>query len=238
MIRAESAGGIALGNKVGTLLTWNTLGAVAGTLVAGFVLMPLIGLRNAFGVLALVLSLTTLMVVWRSGWWMGKILAAGAVLFAGSLFFFGGQDWRCVISSGIFRNRDKEFSPLAMSFRKQHVKLLYYEDSPDATVSVEEDDVPGSTYNRILRVNGKPDASTHADLATQLFLAHLPMLAKPRPKMFLCSGLAREFPPELCCRIRFEKIVIAENCEPVIAPQFCSQLEPLRAEQSAHTALA
>ena len=53
MIRAESSGGSTLGQKVGTLLTWNTLGAVAGTLVAGFVLMPLIGLRNAFGALAL-----------------------------------------------------------------------------------------------------------------------------------------------------------------------------------------
>src|SRR5208337_2104063 len=56
MMRAVSAAGVPLGARVGALLTWNTLGAVAGTLVTGFLLMPYCGLRNAFGVLALVLA--------------------------------------------------------------------------------------------------------------------------------------------------------------------------------------
>ena len=125
MIRAESAGTVTLGDKVGTLLTWNTLGAVAGTLTAGFVLMPLVGLRNAFGILALVLALGTGVVTWRSGWRTGKILAVSAAVFAGCLFVFGGEDWRCVISSGVFRGREKEFDPTAMPLRKQHVKILF-----------------------------------------------------------------------------------------------------------------
>jgi len=136
MIRAESAGTVTLGDKVGTLLTWNTLGAVAGTLTVGFVLMPLVGLRNAFGILALVLALGTGVVTWRSAWRTGKILAVSAAVFAGCLFVFGGEDWRCVISSGVFRGREKEFDPTAMPLRKQHVKILFYEDSADATVSV------------------------------------------------------------------------------------------------------
>lgn len=48
----ENAG---LGHQVGRLLTWNTLGAVSGAVLAGFVFMPTIGLRGAFGVFALVL---------------------------------------------------------------------------------------------------------------------------------------------------------------------------------------
>src|SRR5207247_10127193 len=44
-IRAMAGGSAALGNQVGRLLTWNTLGAVAGVLVTGFGLMPHVGLR-------------------------------------------------------------------------------------------------------------------------------------------------------------------------------------------------
>ena len=42
MMRAAAAGGL-FGARVGVLLTWNTLGAVLGTLLTGFVLMPLCG---------------------------------------------------------------------------------------------------------------------------------------------------------------------------------------------------
>ncbi|MEI9865794.1 MAG: hypothetical protein WDN00_14815 [Limisphaerales bacterium] len=43
MIRMVSVGGAALGVRVGALLTWNTIGAVFGTLLSGFVLMPFFG---------------------------------------------------------------------------------------------------------------------------------------------------------------------------------------------------
>ena len=79
-----------------------------------------------------------------------------------------------------------------MSLRKQHVKLLY-EDSPDATVSVEDDDIPGSPLDRDLRVNGKPDASTHNDLSTQLPVAHLPMLVNPARRCFCVRAWLWDF---------------------------------------------
>lgn len=224
MIRAESAGAVTLGDKVGTLLTWNTLGAMAGTLAAGFVLMPLVGLRNAFGVLALVLALVTLVVTWRSGGRTGKILAVSAAVFAGCLFVFGGEDWRCVISSGVFRGREKEFDPTAMLIRKQHTRILFYEDSADATVSVEQGDYyPGvpSAADRCLRVNGKTDATAHSDSSTQLLLAHLPMLAKPGSKDVFVFGLGSGISAGALLSYPVEKIVIAENCEPVVrASQF------------------
>jgi predicted membrane-bound spermidine synthase len=224
MIRAVSHEGAPLGLKVGTLLTWNTLGAVAGILLCGFVLMPAVGLRNAFGVLALVLALVTWVVTWRSGWRTGKILAVSAAVFAGCLFVFGGEDWRCVISSGVFRGRENEFDPTAMPLRKQHVKILFYEDSADATVSVEQgDSSPGvlSAADRCLRVNGKTDASARSDLSTQLLLAHLPMLAKPGSKDVFVFGLGSGISAGALLSYPVEKIVIAENCEPVVrASQF------------------
>src|SRR5262249_30882057 len=53
LIRVVSGELSTLGDKVGRLLTWNTLGAVGGVLLTGFVFMPHFGLRNSFGLLAL-----------------------------------------------------------------------------------------------------------------------------------------------------------------------------------------
>ncbi len=71
MIRAAAGPEAHLGTRVGALLTANTLGAVVGTLLAGFVLMPLVGLRNAYAVLALVLALAALLLAVRAGWRAG-----------------------------------------------------------------------------------------------------------------------------------------------------------------------
>lgn len=217
MIRAAAGSGLPLGTRVGALLTANTLGAVVGTLLAGFVLMPLVGLRNAFGVLALALALAALLIARRSGWRLGGGLAAAVAAFAIALFVFGGEGWRWVMSSGVFRGHEKEFSAGVMPLRKQHIKILFYEDAADATVSVEEGDATVGSSNRGLRVNGKTDATAHADLNTQMLLAHLPMLARPGAKDVFVFGLGsgisagamRSYPS-------VEKIVIAENCEPVI----------------------
>jgi len=46
-------------------------GSVAGTLLSGFVLMPAVGLRNAFGVLAMTLALAAIVLAWRCRWHIG-----------------------------------------------------------------------------------------------------------------------------------------------------------------------
>ena len=218
MIRAATGTDAHLGARVGALLTWNTLGAVVGTLIAGFVLMPLIGLRNAFGALALVLALSALLIALRSGWRVGSGLASLAGVFVISLFLFGGEDWRWVMTSGVFRGREKEFNPTAMPMRKLHTKLLFYEDAADATVTVEQGDyVPGvaSSADRSMRVNGKPDATAHADFNTQMLIAHLPLLTHPDSKDVFIFGLGsgisvgaiQSYPS-------VKKIVIAETASP------------------------
>ena len=216
MIRAISLDGAPLGLKVGALLTWNTLGAVAGILLCGFVLMPVVGLRNAFGVLALVLALVALAITWRAGWRAGGGIAVAVAVFAGCLFVFGGDSWQFTMSAGAFRSRETEFSPTAMSVRKQNVKILFYQDAPDATVTVEQGSSVSTSADVCLRVNGKPDASSHADLCTQMLLAHLPMLAKPGAKVVFVFGLGSGISAGAMLSYPVEKIVIAENCDPVV----------------------
>jgi spermidine synthase len=216
MIRSISLEDKPLGAKVGTLLTWNTVGGVAGTLLAGFVLMPYVGLRNAFGVLALLLGLMALIIACRR---CGAIGVTGAICvcaFATCLFIFSDENWKSVMSSGAFRIWEPKFESKLMSLRKQHIKLLFYEDAPDATVSVEQVDGIIGPASIGLRINGKPDAGTDVDLANQLLLAHLPMLAKPNAKDVFVLGLGSGITAGAVLPYPVERIDVAENCEPVI----------------------
>jgi spermidine synthase len=215
MIRAISTEGRLLGAKVGALLTWNTIGCVAGTLLTGFVLMPLVSLRNAYGVLALALGLVSLAIAARSRWLGGAATGTLACTFAISLFVFGAEDWQNVMSSGVFRINEAKFEPQFMAWRKEFSKRRFYEDSADATVIVEESDSPTGTA-LALRINGKPDASTGMDLETQFLLAHLPMLAKPGAQDVFVLGLGSGVTAGATLDYPIKKVVIAENCPPVI----------------------
>jgi predicted membrane-bound spermidine synthase len=216
MIRVTSQRGTALGAEVGALLTWNTLGAVAGTLLTGFVLMPQVGLRNAFGTLALVLALAALVVAGRQRWSLGIAGAAALCALTVSLFAFGGEGWRQVMSSGIFRIRETHFESRLMPIRKEHMKIVFYEDGPDATVSVEQVDGIIAPAMLGLRTNGKPEAGTQLDMSTQLLVSHLPMLARPGAKDVFVLGLASGMTAGALLAYPIDRLDVAENCEPVI----------------------
>lgn len=222
MIRAVSHQDKPLGQKVGMLLTWNTLGAVFGVMLTGFVVMPGLGLRNAFGVLALALSLAALLLSLRRGWKPGITGATGACILTGCLFVFGSQSWQSVMSSGIFRVWETKFEPALMTWRKQHIKLLYYQDGADATVSIEKVDGIAAPGEIGLRIDGKPDAGTLLDVGNQLLLAHLPLLAKPGARDVFVLGFGSGMTAGATLGYPIERLDLAENCEPVIqaAPLF------------------
>jgi predicted membrane-bound spermidine synthase len=216
MMRAEAAAGGPLGAQVGGLLTWNTLGAVAGTLTTGFLLMPLCGLRNAFGVLALVLGLVALVVALRRGWGTGIAATLAASGFAVCLLARSDANWENVMSSGVFRIWEKKFEPGLMAEREQHIKILFYKDAPDATVSVEAVDGIVGRESLGLRINGKPDAGTDVDLGNQLLLAHLPLLVKPEAKDVFVLGMGSGVTAGAALAYPINRLDIAENCDPVI----------------------
>ena len=215
-IRELPQSGLELGRSVGRLLTWNTIGAVAGTLITGFVLMPRLGLRGAFLTLALGLCI--------AAWLLGRKFQRAAHQFtagtvgAGLLLVgaMGGDTWQHLMSSGIFRLRETELGKDLVGHRKRHIKIHFYEDAADASVAVEQGDGAGASDQIVLRINGKPDATSRGDLATQYLLAHLPMLAKPESKDVFVLGFGSGVTAGALLGHPVDRIVIAENCAPVL----------------------
>lgn len=217
LIRALSGRAAALGMKVGQLLTWNTLGAVVGVLLTGFVFMPAAGLRNSFGLLACVLCAVAALTAWREKLAKGLGAAGGVAVLLALLFAFEGDGWRHVMSSGAFRKHEREPDFSIMEERKQKIQILFYEDAADATVSVEKGRSRWGDFDEYgLRINGKADASSFGDLSTQKLIGHLPFLARPGAKDVFVLGLGSGITGGSVLTHPVERLVVAENCEPVV----------------------
>ncbi len=214
-IRVAGTSGL-LGDRVGRLLEWNTLGAVCGVLLTGFILMPGIGLRGSFVALAFVLvaaALGTALVGRRR-----VALVAGAViailLVMGSVN--GGEGWRYAMSAGVFRLPNGVYSRAFLEQRRKVTDLMFYEDAADATVTVEREALQGGATNLTLRINGKPDASCPGDLSTQVLLGQLPMMMKPDSKDVFCLGMGSGVSAGTTLGYPIQNLTVADNCAPVL----------------------
>jgi len=215
-IRLLNARGSDLGNEVGRLLTSNTIGAVTGVLLTGFVVMPWFGVRGALTTLSLVLLTAAAVIAWQRG--QGKV-AAGVVMLGAACaagMIMTGEDWRKIVGSGIFRVRGTYVTLDWIRERKSDIDLIFYKDSADATVAVEQESGTNEIKQLSLRINGKTDASTTGDLATQYLLAHLPMMAKPDATNAFVLGFGSGITGGALLGHPIQQLTIAENCRPVL----------------------
>lgn len=98
-----------------------------------------------------------------------------------------------------------------MEYHRKTTKILFYEDAPDATVSVEK-----NATDLGLRINGKPDASIGPDMITQCLLAQLTMMARPQSKDVFVLGFGSGITAGQFLGHPVDHIDIAENCAPVL----------------------
>jgi len=131
-----------------------------------------------------------------------------------------------VFSIGIFRLPDIDVTQnktLGSYMEGWHkvVRLLFYEDGADATVSVEsvKDSPTNSLF--IMRIDGKPEASASdgapcGDLAAQVMVAQLPLMLKPDSQDVFCFGMGSGITAGSALGYPIKRLTVAENCAPVL----------------------
>lgn len=189
-VNVAASGVDRVGLDVGRLYAINTFGAIAGTIVAGFVLVPALGVQSAVKVAVLLNLAVSVAIAIGSirivrNWQWATSLAFSVPIVAGVLLMPGWD--QTVMASGvaIYAPVYQKFAgkvDLARAFRARSV--IFYEDGLSATVTVHR-----QGEQTFLRVNGKTDAGTGADMHTQLMSGHIPLLLHPNPKSVLVIGL-------------------------------------------------
>jgi len=141
---------------IGAVYAWNTLGSIAGVILAGLVLLPAIGLHALLIAGALVDMAVGVVLLRRAG--VGRrtgrlVPAATAATLAAALLAWGGVRFdRVLLSSGVYRTGE---------LVKPHEReVRFYRDGRTATVTAAVIRDNGQLY---LATNGKTDASLSAD---------------------------------------------------------------------------
>ncbi|MFH0984845.1 MAG: fused MFS/spermidine synthase [Candidatus Omnitrophota bacterium] len=183
-----------IGREIGEAYFANTLGTIAGSILTGFVIIPLIGahhtlllaagLNTAIGLFAFAIGRT------RLQWKRVLPVVISLTLIAVSASFVRPWD-RGFIASGLAISPDwavgKTKSQILDALNKR--ELAFYKEGLSSTVAVHR-------VNDVLwlSVNGKADASSDPrDAVTQALLGYIPMMLHPDPKKVLIIGLGSGF---------------------------------------------
>jgi spermidine synthase len=190
----------------------NTLGAIAGSFASGFVLIPWVGLLGSLRLCAalnfvvaaaLFISLKSRggsvepnrrqeqtrrgLVAPRAALlsWSGVGISA-ALIVAAAVF---EPPWDSeVMSSAVYRYApslaNKNRQDLFDYLKRGQGETIFYKEGITATVAVQR-----QGGGRVLKVNGKPEASTAGDMPTQILIGALPLLVRQRTDDVLLIGL-------------------------------------------------
>lgn len=154
---------VALEATLGRVYAANTLGALSGALIAGFVLLPVVGPRVGFGLALAPCLVAALLVPGRA---LGR-LGLGAV---------------AMLALGVIALRPAE--------REGGATVLFHEAGLYEMVAVEESIEADGVAVRSIRLNGKVEASTAAvDLRLQRLLGHIPGLLHGDVRSALVIGM-------------------------------------------------
>lgn len=163
----------------------NTLGAVSGSLAAGFWFIPRFGLQPTLWTASGCLVAAALVVVVR-GEMSPAVRVAGAVtaVLTATLIAVSPSWDRELLASGVYMYAPYVPQDLDLETQLKAGTLLYYREGASATVSVKR--LTGTTT---LAVDGKTDASNRGDMLTQKLVAHLPLLLHDNPRQVGIIGL-------------------------------------------------
>jgi spermidine synthase len=183
---AAPAGARGTGPAVARVYAVNTLGAIAGALGSGFVLVPFAGTQaTLIAVCGLAAVLAVACAWWGEARW-AKLTSVATLVLVGA-----GALWRPAwnyleLHSGVYE--PGRIHDVTDTLTSPGEKALYQREGPTASVLValrpgEHGDI------RSLLINARVNASDYReDMQTQLMLAHAPLLLTPRPRDVFLIG--------------------------------------------------
>ena len=180
------------GRRVGDLYAGNTVGTILGAFAAGFVLIPLVGVRGSLLIAAATQCLGAALMVYSPGKRERAVVLSGAAVTVALLLLLLTPPWhRKLMTSAMYRYANAYTNSggrgLETTLAEQE-QLLFYRDGLTATVTVIRD--LASTHRSLyIATNGKIDGSSHSDMSTQRLLAHIPVLFHPSPRDVCVIGM-------------------------------------------------
>jgi spermidine synthase len=201
-IMTVNSTGQAAGRMVGDAYAANTVGAIAGSFASGFILIPLLGLLGSLRLAAALnfVVAAALFYISRPARLPGSQrrsrgfafparagIAVSALLVVGVMLF--EPPWESdVMSSAVYRYAPsmnamsrEDFSEL---LKRGQGETIYYKEGITATIAVQQ-----QSGGRVLKANGKPEASTTGDMPTQILIGSLPLMVREQTGNVLVIGL-------------------------------------------------
>ena len=180
-----------VGSGVGSSYAANTLGAILGSFIGGFILIPWLGVENTI-IFAVVVNLLigALLVVAdpRLTIFPRVVLGAGVLILAVMVPLKTNRWDPHILTSGVTIYNDRYENLPTDSLRIEEMKrddVVYYREGLTTTVSVHR--IPGSDY-LYFKSNGKIDGS-YGDALSQLMTSYIAMLLHPTAERALTIGL-------------------------------------------------
>jgi spermidine synthase len=212
-LAATAVGGAGVGRQVGRLYAANTVGAVAGVILGGLVLIPGWGVHAALKTAIVASLLVAAALLAASGRGARRLIPAAVSLAAAAAVALAPAWDTRVMSSGpaIYAKRYLSLGrPGGLRQIAAEGTVLFYRDGRSGTVAVTR-----QGPDTLLRINGKIDAGSVTDMPTQLMVAHLPLLAHPSPGAVFILGLGSGATAAAAARHPVERVDVLE-IEPAV----------------------
>lgn len=176
---------------------FNTAGTVIGAFAAGFIFIPMFGIQTSITIgvtaqIALGFAVTSFTPHLE---WRNRLATAAFGIAPIVVLLSAPPAWNeGLLVSGVFKNAPGLLriygSPSEALNVARSYDLLFYREGPSASVAVLEYPTVAPTRHLALAIDGKVDASTGADLETEVLSGHLPLLFRPHAAEVLVVGYA------------------------------------------------
>lgn len=175
-----------MGRKVGNAYAVNTLGAIAGSLFSGFLLIPLFGLKMTVFVAAGINLVIASVLIFLSGKSRKTIAAVWMLAFlSGGITAYSEEKTTFITFYTASRFPDVVLDAITQEGQKSYYSQLYYKEAFEGAVRLYKD----KEGYLILQTGGKIEGTAKGDMPNTLLLAYLPIASHRDAQSILVIGL-------------------------------------------------